>query len=182
MPSAGFSRVRRGVHDSGTGPAPCAEPAAAIVLRRNLQIFPMLHERCRAKLGISPPVRGCTRQESHPCYTEEGRCDSVRLSESPCAPPAAFNAQLMDYVRPFVQAGISTQEIDRLVHEYTHPARTPAGPARLPGVSQELLHQRQRRDLPRHPRRAMCSSRETSSMWISRPSSTAGTATSRRRS
>lgn len=30
-----------------------------------------------------------------------------------------FNAQLMDYIRPFVQAGITTGEIDRLVHEYT---------------------------------------------------------------
>ncbi|AMV35129.1 Methionine aminopeptidase [Pirellula sp. SH-Sr6A] len=30
-----------------------------------------------------------------------------------------FNAQLMDYVRPFVKPGISTEEIDRLVHEYT---------------------------------------------------------------
>ena len=30
-----------------------------------------------------------------------------------------FNAQLMDYIRGFVQAGISTGEIDRLVHEYT---------------------------------------------------------------
>ena len=30
-----------------------------------------------------------------------------------------FNAQLMDYIRPFVTAGISTQEIDRLVHAYT---------------------------------------------------------------
>ncbi len=30
-----------------------------------------------------------------------------------------FNAQLMDYVRDFVKAGITTLEIDRLVHEYT---------------------------------------------------------------
>jgi methionyl aminopeptidase len=30
-----------------------------------------------------------------------------------------FNAQLMDYVRPFVKPGISTLEIDHLVHEYT---------------------------------------------------------------
>ena len=30
-----------------------------------------------------------------------------------------FNAQLMDYIRDFVRAGISTSEIDRLVHEYT---------------------------------------------------------------
>jgi methionyl aminopeptidase len=30
-----------------------------------------------------------------------------------------FNGQLMDYVRPFVKAGISTDEINVLVHEYT---------------------------------------------------------------
>ncbi len=30
-----------------------------------------------------------------------------------------FNAQLMDYIRPFVREGITTGEIDRLVHEYT---------------------------------------------------------------
>lgn len=31
----------------------------------------------------------------------------------------SFNAQLMDYIRDFVRAGITTGEIDRLVHEYT---------------------------------------------------------------
>ena len=30
-----------------------------------------------------------------------------------------FNAQLMDYLRPFVQPGISTGELDRLIHRYT---------------------------------------------------------------
>ena len=30
-----------------------------------------------------------------------------------------FNAQLMDYLRDFVKAGISTERIDQLVHEYT---------------------------------------------------------------
>ena len=30
-----------------------------------------------------------------------------------------FNAKLMDFVRPHVQPGISTAEIDRLIHEYT---------------------------------------------------------------
>lgn len=30
-----------------------------------------------------------------------------------------FNAQLMDYIRPLIQPGISTGEIDRLVREYT---------------------------------------------------------------
>ena len=30
-----------------------------------------------------------------------------------------FNAQLMDYLRPFIVAGNTTGEIDRLAHEYT---------------------------------------------------------------
>ncbi|GIX04099.1 MAG: methionine aminopeptidase [Planctomycetaceae bacterium] len=30
-----------------------------------------------------------------------------------------FNAQLMDYIRPYVQPGITTRELDRLVYEYT---------------------------------------------------------------
>jgi methionyl aminopeptidase len=39
----------------------------------------------------------------------------------------AFNSQLMDYIRPYVQPGISTQEIDRLIHEYTlHHGHVPA--------------------------------------------------------
>ena len=31
----------------------------------------------------------------------------------------AFNAQLMDFIRPHVRAGITTGEIDRLIHGYT---------------------------------------------------------------
>jgi methionyl aminopeptidase len=30
-----------------------------------------------------------------------------------------FNAQLMDYIRPYVRPGIPTGEIDRLIHDYT---------------------------------------------------------------
>ncbi len=30
-----------------------------------------------------------------------------------------FNAQLMDYIRPFVKPGVTTNQLDRLVHEYT---------------------------------------------------------------
>ncbi len=30
-----------------------------------------------------------------------------------------FNAQLMDYLRPYIKPGIKTEEIDRLVHDYT---------------------------------------------------------------
>ncbi len=32
---------------------------------------------------------------------------------------SAFNAQLMDFIRPSVSAGITTDKIDKLVHEYT---------------------------------------------------------------
>jgi methionyl aminopeptidase len=32
---------------------------------------------------------------------------------------AAFNGELMDYIRPYVKAGISTEEINTLVHDYT---------------------------------------------------------------
>ena len=31
----------------------------------------------------------------------------------------AFNAQLMDFIRPHVRAGITTSKIDQLVHDYT---------------------------------------------------------------
>jgi len=38
-----------------------------------------------------------------------------------------FNAELMDYVRPHVKAGVTTGEIDQLVHEYTsRHGHTPA--------------------------------------------------------
>jgi methionyl aminopeptidase len=39
----------------------------------------------------------------------------------------AFNGELMDYIRPFVVAGISTEEINTLVHNYTlEHGHTPA--------------------------------------------------------
>lgn len=39
----------------------------------------------------------------------------------------AFNAQLMDYIREYIKPGVSTNEIDRLVHSYTiEHGHTPA--------------------------------------------------------
>lgn len=48
-----------------------------------------------------------------------------------------FNAQLMDFVRPYVKEGVTTGEIDRLVHQYTiDHGHTPAclgyGPTKNP--------------------------------------------------
>jgi methionyl aminopeptidase len=31
----------------------------------------------------------------------------------------AFNGELMDYIRPFVKVGVSTEELDRIAHEFT---------------------------------------------------------------
>jgi methionyl aminopeptidase len=48
-----------------------------------------------------------------------------------------FNAQLMDFVRPFVREGVTTGEIDKLVHDYTRdhghiPACLGYGPPKNP--------------------------------------------------
>ncbi len=46
-----------------------------------------------------------------PIYNEDER-NGLRAA-------GQFNARLMDFIRPQVVAGITTNEIDRLVHEYT---------------------------------------------------------------
>ncbi len=47
------------------------------------------------------------------------------LDRMRCA--GAFNAELMDYIRPYVKPGISTEEINTLVHDYTvQHGHTPA--------------------------------------------------------
>ena len=46
-----------------------------------------------------------------PIYNEEER-EKLRAA-------SRFNAQAMDYIRPQVRAGVTTGELDRLVHEYT---------------------------------------------------------------
>jgi methionyl aminopeptidase len=51
-----------------------------------------------------------------------GRKSSLRLTTAERAAmrtACEFNAQVMDYIRPYVKPGISTQELDALVHAYT---------------------------------------------------------------
>lgn len=51
-----------------------------------------------------------------------GRRSSIQLNLDQCEKMRAagkFNAQLMDYIRDYVKLGVTTGEIDRLVHEYT---------------------------------------------------------------
>ena len=67
-------------------------------------------------------------------------------------------SELLDYLTPHVQAGITTGELDRIAHDTGQRAgRDPgdaqlraAGPLAVPGVD---LHVGQPRRLPRHPRR-----------------------------
>ena len=47
---------------------------------------------------------------------------SLRLSKSERAAmrtACRFNAEVMDFVRPHVREGVTTQQIDELVHDYT---------------------------------------------------------------
>jgi methionyl aminopeptidase len=47
-----------------------------------------------------------------PLYMTDAERDGLRAA-------GRFNAQMMDYVRPFVKAGVTTLELDKLVYEYT---------------------------------------------------------------
>ena len=47
-----------------------------------------------------------------PLYLSEAERDGLRAA-------GRFNAQLMDYVRPFVKAGTTTLDLDKLVYDYT---------------------------------------------------------------
>lgn len=47
-----------------------------------------------------------------PLYTTESEREGLRAA-------GRFNAQLMDFVRPFVKAGVTTLELDKMVYEYT---------------------------------------------------------------
>lgn len=47
-----------------------------------------------------------------PLYLSDSEREGLRAA-------GRFNAQMMDYVRPFVKAGVTTLELDKLVYEYT---------------------------------------------------------------
>ena len=52
-----------------------------------------------------------TRRQSKIRLNEEER----EMMRNACR----FNAELLDVVRPFVKPGVKTEELDRIVHEYT---------------------------------------------------------------
>ena len=87
---------------------------------------------------------------------ESDRCQPFRFTTRKSAnglrAAGRFNAQLMDFIRPHVVAGITTNEIDRLVHEYTLDHGHIPACLGYQGLSQKRLHEHQRGRLPRHPR------------------------------
>ncbi len=64
-------------------------------------------------------MRGLTRGKRPPVYNERQR-EKLRAA-------GQFNAQLMDFVRPHVQPGVTTNQLDRLAAKYTFEhGHTPA--------------------------------------------------------
>lgn len=59
----------------------------------------------------TPPSQAKTNKKNRLIKTAE-EIEGMRRA-------GAFNGQLMDYVRPFVKSGVSTEELNTLVHEYT---------------------------------------------------------------
>jgi methionyl aminopeptidase len=57
-------------------------------------------------------AKGLSRNQRPPIYNERQR-ELLRIA-------GQFNAQLMDYLRPHVRAGVTTGEIDRLSADYIH--------------------------------------------------------------
>ncbi|MBX3438592.1 MAG: type I methionyl aminopeptidase [Planctomycetaceae bacterium] len=56
-------------------------------------------------------IRGLTRGKRPPIYNERQRAQLREAGE--------FNARLIDYLRPYVQPGVATRELDRLAEEFT---------------------------------------------------------------
>ena len=51
-------------------------------------------------------------RRTFPLYNEQHERDGLRAA-------SRFNAELLDYVRPYVQPGITTLQIDEMIHQYT---------------------------------------------------------------
>lgn len=66
---------------------------------------------------------------------------------------AAINVGVLDYVGEHIAAGMTTNQIDQMIYDYTGRARRHAGRPQLRGLSQERVHLDQRRGLPRYPLR-----------------------------
>ena len=62
--------------------------------------------------AVEPPLATATKpRPSRLCLNEEQR-EAMRAA-------GAFNAQLMDFIREHIREGVSTNEIDQLVYDYT---------------------------------------------------------------
>ncbi len=62
--------------------------------------------------GGENPDRKLHKPRPHHLSLDEDGRNAMRKA-------GAFNAEVMDFIRPHVKAGISTDELDRMVHDYT---------------------------------------------------------------
>ena len=72
---------------------------------------------------------------------------------------AAINVGVLDYVGEHIAAGMTTNQIDQMIYDYTvEHGGTPAD-LNYEGYPQERMHLDQRRRLPRYPLRCGCAAR-----------------------
>jgi methionyl aminopeptidase len=86
----------------------------SILLRRNQPCWcgsGKKYKRCHLQADSTGRDSSTARRKKSPIKTGE-EIEGMRRA-------GAFNGEMLDYVRPFVKAGISTGQINSLVHEYT---------------------------------------------------------------
>jgi methionyl aminopeptidase len=90
-------------------------PGAHIVIGRNDPCWcgsGQKYKKCHMQQdAVSGKIPGETKQLKKMVKTPV-EIDGMRKA-------GAFNGELLDYIRPFVKAGVSTAYLDKLVHEYT---------------------------------------------------------------
>ena len=75
----------------------------------------------RGRLGLDRPLSPAPRGKSVRKRMLYGK-NKLQLNDTDRERMRAacrFNAQLMDFIRPEVQAGVTTEHLDRLIHQYT---------------------------------------------------------------
>ncbi|MBD3344129.1 MAG: type I methionyl aminopeptidase [Chitinivibrionales bacterium] len=74
--------------------------------------------------GSRKKYKKCHMQADQEAHHAQSRRPGTKFTKAPdeiagMRKAGEFNGILMDYIRPFIKDGISTEELDRLVHDYT---------------------------------------------------------------
>jgi methionyl aminopeptidase len=76
-------------------------------------------ERDRIEPAVDRDFLLPPREDASPMLMSQRRRQAEKDKRQGLRAAGRFNAEVMDYIRPFVRAGITTGEIDHLVREYT---------------------------------------------------------------